>query len=47
MTSQSGKQAITIHILLSVSRMKDTMTNGTFHAESEVGRLVPALFFIF
>ena len=47
MTSQSGKQAITIHILVSVSRMKDTMTNETIHAESEVGRLVPGLFFIF
>ena len=47
MTSQSGKQAITVHILLSVSRMKDTMTNETIHAESEVGRLVPGLFFIF
>ena len=47
MTSQSGKQTIAIHILLSIARMKDNQTNETIHAESEAGRLVPGLFFTF
>ena len=54
MTSQPGKQTITINILLNISQSKDHVIERNKitisfknHAENEAGRLVPDLFLIF
>ena len=55
LTSQPGKQAITIHILPIISRSKGNRTEKFSqiilffknHAENEAGRLVPDFFLFF
>ena len=52
MTSQSGQQTITIHMLSNISRSKSNQATkfGKFfesHAENEAAKLVPDVFFFF